>query len=55
MESIIYSSSSEGMITMDTSLLNLVKDDRITSETAVRAAMNKEQMQKRLGVNIPLQ
>ncbi|MDR1573038.1 MAG: PilT/PilU family type 4a pilus ATPase [Clostridiales Family XIII bacterium] len=54
MESIIYSSSSEGMITMDTSLLNLVKEDRITPETAVHAAMNKEQMQKRLGTNISL-
>ncbi|MDR2355492.1 MAG: PilT/PilU family type 4a pilus ATPase [Clostridiales Family XIII bacterium] len=54
MESIIYSSSSEGMITMDTSLLNLVKENRITPETAVQVAMNKEQMQKRLGVTLPL-
>jgi twitching motility protein PilT len=50
MESIIYSSSSEGMITMDTSLLNLVKENVVSPEAAVRVAMNKEQMQKRLGV-----
>ncbi|MDR3295633.1 MAG: PilT/PilU family type 4a pilus ATPase [Clostridiales Family XIII bacterium] len=54
MESTIYSSASEGMITMDTSLLNLVKENRITPEAAVHAAMNKEQMQKRLGTNIQL-
>jgi twitching motility protein PilT len=54
MESIVYSSASEGMITMDTSLLNLVKEGRITPETAVQAAMNKEQMQKRLGTNVSI-
>ncbi|MDR1134744.1 MAG: PilT/PilU family type 4a pilus ATPase [Clostridiales Family XIII bacterium] len=50
MESIIYSSAPEGMITMDTSLLNLVKDGKITPDTAIHAAMNKEQMERRLGV-----
>ena len=50
MESVIYSSASEGMNTMDTSLMNLAKANKITPETAVQAAMNKEQMQKRLGL-----
>jgi twitching motility protein PilT len=51
MESIIYSSSSEGMVTMDVSLSNLVKEGLITPESAIYAAMNKEQMQKRLGAD----
>jgi twitching motility protein PilT len=51
MESLIYSSSSEGMITMDTSLLNMYKKKQISAETAVHVAMNKEQMQKRLCQN----
>jgi twitching motility protein PilT len=48
MESLIYSSSSEGMVTMDAYLLNMVKKGLISPETALQAAMNKEQMQKRL-------
>jgi twitching motility protein PilT len=52
MESIVYSSASEGMITMDAYLLNLVKEGQVTPESAIRAAMNKEQLQKRLGIDI---
>jgi twitching motility protein PilT len=48
MESLIYSSSSEGMITMDAYLINMVKSGLILPETALEAAMNRDQMQKRL-------
>ncbi|MDR0570643.1 MAG: PilT/PilU family type 4a pilus ATPase [Clostridiales Family XIII bacterium] len=48
MESLIYSSSAEGMITMDTSLLNLARQGKIAADTAVQAAMDKEKMRKRL-------
>ncbi|MDR0424827.1 MAG: type IV pili twitching motility protein PilT, partial [Clostridiales Family XIII bacterium] len=50
MESIIYSSAQEGMITMDTYLLNLVKEGKITPDTAIQAAINKEQLQRRLSL-----
>jgi len=50
MESVIFSSSSEGMITMDSYLMNMVKEGLILPENALKAAMNKEQMLKRLGL-----
>ncbi|MCL1906034.1 MAG: PilT/PilU family type 4a pilus ATPase [Clostridiales bacterium] len=47
-ESVIYSSSSEGMVTMDTYLFNMVKDHLIAPDEAVRYSSNSEQMLKRL-------
>ena len=53
-ESVIYSSSSEGMITMDAYLFNMVKEGQIEAAEAIRYSSNNEQMQKRLagaGIN----
>jgi twitching motility protein PilT len=47
-ESVIYSSSAEGMITMDTYLFNMVKEGLVAPPEAVRYSSNSEQMQKRL-------
>jgi len=47
-DSVIFSSASEGMISMDTYLLNLVKEGRITQETAINYSTNNDQMVKRL-------
>ncbi len=47
-ESVIYSSSAEGMITMDTSLFNLVRDGRVSAQEALNASLNREQLSKRL-------
>lgn len=44
----LYSSASEDMISMDTSLLNLYKKNRITAETALEFATNPEMLKKRL-------
>ena len=48
MNSVIQSSSSEGMISMDSSLLQLVKNKRITSEEALNHSNNPEQLAKKL-------
>ena len=48
-DSIIQSSASEGMISMDSYILKLLKGDFITEETAVGYAMNPEHMIRRLG------
>ena len=47
-DSVIFSSASEGMISMDTYLLNLVRDGKITPEAAVNYSTNSDQMLKRL-------
>ena len=47
-DSVIQTYASEGMISMDTSILNLYKAGKITAETAVKYAMNPEQMEKKL-------
>ncbi|MCL1816737.1 MAG: PilT/PilU family type 4a pilus ATPase [Clostridiales bacterium] len=47
-ESVIYSSANEGMITIDTYLFNMVKDGFIGAAEAIRYSSNSEQMQKRL-------
>ena len=47
-DSVIFSSASEGMISMDTYLLNMVRDGRITEETAISYTANREQMAKRI-------
>ncbi len=44
----LYSSASEDMISMDASLLNLYKKNRITAETALEFATNPEMLKKRL-------
>ncbi len=48
LEGILYSSANADMVSMDTSLLNLYKSNRITSETALNFATNPEMLKKRL-------
>lgn len=48
-DSVIQTSAAEGMISMDESILRLYKAGRITQETALRHAMNPEQLQRKLG------
>lgn len=48
-DSVIQTSAAEGMISMDESILRLFKAGRITAETALRCAMNPDQLQKKLG------
>ena len=47
-DSVIHSSSSEGMITMDASLLALLKKGVITQKTAIEFSSNPEQMAKKV-------
>lgn len=47
-ETVIQSSAAEGMVSMDTSLLNLFKQGRITAETAIVHSTNSETMAKRV-------
>ena len=47
-EGIIYSSNKEDMLSMDNSLINLYKNNKITAETALTDASNPEMMKKRL-------
>lgn len=49
-ESIIYSSASEGMITMDSSLYNLVQQGKVSAREALAHGINREQLQKRLSM-----
>jgi twitching motility protein PilT len=48
LDSVIASSAGEGMISMDTSLLNLYRDGKISKETAVSRALNSEILHKRI-------
>ena len=48
-DSTIQTSAAEGMISMDESILRLHKAGRISTETALRYAMNPETLQKKLG------
>ena len=48
-DSVIHSSSAEGMITMDASLLGLLKRGVITPRTAIEFSSNPEQMAKKVG------
>jgi twitching motility protein PilT len=50
LDAMIASSGAEGMITMDNSLLDLVKQGRISKETALKFAVNPEQMTKRMSI-----
>lgn len=47
-DSVIQTCASEGMVSIDTSILNLYKSGRIISDTAVKFAMNAEQMEKKI-------
>lgn len=48
LDGILYSSSSENLISMDTGLLHLYQEGRITRETALTYATNPEMLRKRL-------
>ena len=47
-DSVIFSSASEGMISMDTYLLNMVRDGKIDRQEAINFSTNSDQMEKRL-------
>ena len=49
-DTVIYSSSDEGMMAMDNSLLKLYKEGSITAETAITHSMNPEVMQKKMAL-----
>ena len=45
-DGVIYTSVQEGMVSMDAYILKLLRQGRITAETAVNNAMNQEQMHR---------
>lgn len=47
-DSVIQSSSAEGMISMESSILKAYKDGSITKETAIKFALNSDQMERKL-------
>ena len=47
-DSVIQTSAAEGMISMDESIFRLFKAGRISRETALRCAVNPDQLQKKL-------
>lgn len=47
-DGIVYSSNKEEMVSMDTNLIKLYQEGRITAETAVTYASNQEMLKKRL-------
>ena len=49
LDNVIQTSGAEGMISMDESILRLVKAGRVTREVALRAAMNPDQLKRKLG------
>ncbi|MGE4214715.1 MAG: type IV pilus twitching motility protein PilT [Anaerotignaceae bacterium] len=51
-DSAIFSSGDENMISMDTSIYNLYKSGRITAENALLYSINKELMQKKMNANV---
>ena len=50
-DGIIYTSSADNMISMDTSILKLYHDGLISKETAISEAVNPEIMRKRINMN----
>lgn len=50
LDALISASSGEGMVTMDGSILELVKQQRISKETAIKYATNTELMEKRMAL-----
>ena len=49
-EGVIYSSDTDEMVSMDSSLFKLVREGKITKETAMEFAVNAEMLGRRLGV-----
>ena len=49
LDNVIQTSGAEGMISMDESILRLVKAGRISKEVALRAAMNPDQLKRKMG------
>ena len=49
-EGVIYSSDTEEMVSMDSSLFKLAKAGKITTATAMDYAVNAEMLGRRLGV-----
>ncbi|MDR1705226.1 MAG: PilT/PilU family type 4a pilus ATPase [Clostridiales bacterium] len=49
-DGVIQTSRSEGMISMDTSILNLYQQGEITTDTAISHSVNASQLAKRLGI-----
>ena len=47
-DSVIQTYSSEGMITMDSYIARLYKSGKITAETAIKFAMNPDQMERKI-------
>jgi twitching motility protein PilT len=47
-DGILYSSANQNMISLDTSLVNLYKSSRISKDTALSYATNREMIQRRL-------
>lgn len=47
-DSVIQSSAAEGMMTMDNSILNAVREGKITTSTAAKFALNHDQMVRKL-------
>lgn len=48
LDTVIYASQGEGMVTMDMSILALLRAGKITRETAVQYALNPDQMEKKI-------
>ena len=48
MDNMIYAGVNEGMVTMDTSILKLYNEGRISREDALFYATNKETIEKKL-------
>jgi twitching motility protein PilT len=49
LDNVIQTSGAEGMISMDESILRLVKAGRVSKEVALRAAMNPDQLKRKMG------
>ncbi len=49
LESAMQAGAADGMCTMDSSLLKLYREGRITKDTAMLSCVNYETMSKRLG------
>lgn len=47
-DSVIQSSASDGMISMDASIIEVYKQGRISKETAVKFSLNSDQMERKL-------
>ncbi|MEG1801245.1 MAG: PilT/PilU family type 4a pilus ATPase [Oscillospiraceae bacterium] len=50
LDNVIYSAQDSDMISMDTSILKLYKDGKITEKTAVQYAINQDMMKKKLAI-----